>query len=93
MDIRILVTVFVLLCCVECRRNRNRQAARDRSIREDTEQDGSCELELSCKGDINVPLKMPIRGPRGPAGSQGQKGESGEPGVPGQPGPPGRCHS
>ena len=60
--------------------------------------DGTCELEISCRGEAIVteagevagPVKLPIRGPRGPPGEAGSNGERGHDGLPGLPGLPGK---
>ena len=54
--------------------------------------EGVCQLEVSCKGaavDGDLPVKLPIKGPRGPPGRAGEPGERGEDGLPGIPGLPG----
>ncbi len=40
-------------------------------------------------GELVMPVRLPIRGPRGPPGISGEKGERGEDGMPGLPGLPG----
>lgn len=87
----------VLLCLIYAvaakrgdTRSRNRGAGALRKTRDGDSDEGMCDLELSCRGDTTVPIKLPIRGPRGPAGIDGEKGEPGQPGTPGLPGVPGR---
>lgn len=86
----------VLLCLIYAvvakrgdTRSRNRGAGALRKTRDGDSDEGMCDLELSCRGDTTVPIKLPIRGPRGPAGIDGEKGEPGQPGTPGLPGVPG----
>lgn len=55
-------------------RSRNRGAGALRKTRDGDSDEGMCDLELSCRGDTTVPIKLPIRGPRGPAGTDGEKG-------------------
>lgn len=57
---------------------------------------GQCQLEIACKGgvipegdELELPVKLPIRGPRGPPGLPGESGQKGEDGMPGLPGLPG----
>ena len=55
-------------------------------------ENGTCDLEISCRGEdelTTLPVRLPIRGPRGPDGIPGPKGEAGEDGMPGIPGLPG----
>lgn len=54
-------------------------------------EDGTCDLELNCRGGegINLPVKLPVRGPRGPPGDSGAPGIPGSDGNPGLPGRPG----
>lgn len=88
----IAFVLFVLLVTfAETRRGKgekNRERLKNRAIRENGSE-GSCELEVTCKNDGQMPIKLPIRGPKGPPGQPGQKGDAGEPGTPGLPGIPG----
>lgn len=90
-----LLLIVAIECRRESRRDRNRHNGR-RAVRDeegDTSQ-GTCELEISCKGDSmqSAPVKLPIKGPRGPPGKPGTKGEQGEPGMPGKEGLPGQSY-
>ena len=94
--LRILVPLYLLVvieCRREARRDRSRHAGR-RAVRDEasSQAQGTCELEISCKGDNtqSAPVKLPIKGPRGPSGKTGSKGERGEPGKPGAAGLPGK---
>ncbi|OWF56068.1 C1q-related factor-like isoform X2 [Mizuhopecten yessoensis] len=84
------VTISLLLLTVtgNKRRLRNRKGLRERFDPDDVEE-GTCQLQVSCKNS-NIPVKLPIRGPRGPQGIQGEKGEPGTPGIHGIPGKDGK---
>ncbi|KAK3597037.1 hypothetical protein CHS0354_022045 [Potamilus streckersoni] len=84
---RWIIVSFVCLSVshVTCsRRLRNRRPG-TRAVRENGDL-GTCELELTCRGEVNLPVKLPIKGPKGPPGNQGAKGEPGEQGPAGRPG-------
>ncbi|KAL3837502.1 hypothetical protein ACJMK2_022854 [Sinanodonta woodiana] len=68
------------------RRIRNRRPG-TRAVRENGDL-GTCELELSCRGEVSLPVKLPIKGPKGPPGNPGAKGEPGQQGPAGEPGIP-----
>lgn len=82
--ISLLILMFVSVSSP--RRIRNRKGLRNKLA--DGNQ-GTCELEISCKGNVNSPVRLPIKGPRGPPGIPGEKGVDGLPGNPGIPGDPG----
>ena len=91
-----LIVPLLLFVIIECRRDSRRDKSRHtgrRAVRDEAgdQVQGTCELEISCKGDSvqSAPVKLPIKGPRGPAGKPGTKGERGEPGKTGAPGLPG----
>ncbi|XP_036356778.1 complement C1q-like protein 3 isoform X1 [Octopus sinensis] len=88
----VLTALFMVYTAVARRsdtRARSRGAGAIRKPRDGPIEEGMCDLELSCRGEATVPIKLPIRGPRGPAGLDGEKGEPGTAGVPGLPGVPG----
>ena len=89
MEVRQVLLVFVLVAVTTCKKE-PRERGKVRHNRE--KDDGMCELEIACKGGdgLNLPVKLPIRGPRGPPGLPGENGEKGEDGMPGLPGLPGR---
>ncbi|XP_069119906.1 complement C1q-like protein 4 [Argopecten irradians] len=84
------MTISLLLLTVTGNKRRllNRKGLRERYAQDDIE-DGTCQLQVTCKNS-NVPVRLPIRGPRGPPGLQGPKGEPGTPGLPGIPGKDGK---
>lgn len=84
------VTISLLLLTVtgNKRRLRNRKGIRER-LDQDEAEEGTCQLQISCK-NTNMPVKLPIRGPRGPPGLPGEKGEPGTPGLHGIPGKDGK---
>eukprot|EP00106_Octopus_bimaculoides_P011868 XP_014779310.1 PREDICTED: collagen alpha-1(IX) chain-like [Octopus bimaculoides] len=87
----VLTALFMVYTAVARRsdtRARSRGAGAIRKPRDGPIEEGMCDLELSCRGEATVPIKLPIRGPRGPAGLDGEKGEPGTAGVPGLPGVP-----
>lgn len=83
----ISVCVLLLATVNSSRRIRNRKGLRDK-LADDSQ--GTCELEISCKGNVNSPVRLPIKGPRGHPGIAGEKGADGLPGNPGIPGSPGK---
>lgn len=88
MDVRQLVSFcFLMFITVSpSRRIRNRKGLKEKFT--DNNQ-GTCELEISCKGNTKSAVRLPIKGPRGPPGIPGEKGAQGLPGEPGIPGKPG----
>ena len=92
-----LIVPLLLFVVVDCRRESRKDRSRHngrRAVRDEAndEVQGTCELEISCKGDTmqTAPVRLPIKGPRGPAGKPGMKGDQGEPGTPGEAGLPGK---
>ncbi|CAC5389663.1 C1QL [Mytilus coruscus] len=84
------ICMLTLVTVSSPRRIRNRKGLRDKFT--DSNQ-GTCELEISCKGNVHSPVRLPIKGPRGPPGVPGEKGSNGLPGNPGVPGKPGKSAS
>ncbi|GAB1609924.1 C1q 4 [Argonauta hians] len=89
----IVFTTLLMVSIGVARRSETRARIRGSGIlrkpRDKPIEEGMCDLELSCRGETTVPVKLPIRGPRGPSGADGKKGEPGTAGVPGLPGVPG----
>jgi len=73
---------------VVTRKSRGRQSLLER----ERDLEGTCHLEINCKGgdeNLSMPVKLPIKGPRGSQGPPGERGERGHDGLPGVPGPSG----
>ncbi|KAK3800489.1 hypothetical protein RRG08_051770 [Elysia crispata] len=75
-----LVFVFSLAMTSEARsprRNRNRAKARNSDLPTGAEEDGVCELEVTCPGGNGSPVSYPIKGPRRLARESSGKGKQG----------------
>ena len=57
------------------RRNRNRAKARNSDTPSRAEEDGVCELEVTCPGGRGSPMSYPIKGPRRLARESAGKGK------------------
>ena len=98
-QVRVAAVLLLLtgLCLATKKRPRESKSSVPRTRHERNKErvvleDGTCDLELNCRGgdEVNLPVKLPVRGPRGPAGDAGDPGTPGRDGLPGLPGMAGR---
>ncbi|RUS82326.1 hypothetical protein EGW08_009916 [Elysia chlorotica] len=59
-----LISVAVTSDARSARRNRNRAKARNSDLPSGSEEDGVCELEVTCPGSNGGPVSFPVKGPR-----------------------------